>query len=81
MLELHTAVMNENNKDQLWVKVTTLKNLKLAWIRTRNYLLHEDISDEIEVKLVDYAWEEYIQMLKAQPGHWQFFSIMFPSFN
>lgn len=62
--EMHTGIMNENYLDPLWIKITSLSNLQLAWVRSRNYILHEDISDEVEIKLLDVSWEGYIQRLK-----------------
>ncbi len=64
LLELHTGIVNENYLDPFWVKVTSPDNLRLAWVRARNYILHEDLADEIEIRLADVSWDEYLQRLK-----------------
>ncbi|WP_375448820.1 reverse transcriptase domain-containing protein [uncultured Nostoc sp.] len=51
-------------EDQDWNDVISLKNLKLAWARSRNNLLRESLYDETELRLFEINLE--IRLLELQ---------------
>jgi hypothetical protein len=50
--------------DLPWTKTLDGKNLEMAWVRTRNYILYDDFIDEVEIRLVDFAWQTYLDRLR-----------------
>jgi hypothetical protein len=62
--EINIGRCNESFCDELWRKVAGVENLILAWVRARNYILHDDLVDEVEIKLFDANWEEYLLRLR-----------------
>lgn len=50
--------------DLSWLKMLKAANLELAWVRTRYFMLRDDLLDEIEIRLADFFWESYIERLK-----------------
>ena len=46
-----------------WSDIRCEDNLKLAHARTRNYIYYNDFVDEVELKLADYFWSDYVERL------------------
>lgn len=62
--ELYTGICNDSYCDGMWRKVNEVENIILGWVRARNYVLHDDIVDEVELKLIDTNWEEHLLRLR-----------------
>jgi len=49
-----------------WVSITSIENLELAWVRTRQNIQREALIDEIELRLFDYNVEDKLERLRRQ---------------
>ena len=52
-----------NSDKDCWSEIKREENLKLAHARTRNYIFYNDFVDEIELKLADYFWSDFVDRL------------------
>ncbi|MHC5746939.1 MAG: reverse transcriptase domain-containing protein [Nostoc sp.] len=62
--DFQTIWSADATEDQDWNDVISLKNLKLAWARSRNNLLRESLYDETELRLFEINLE--IRLLELQ---------------
>lgn len=59
-----TALSKATNTDKdYWSEIRREVNLKLAHARTRNYIYYNDFVDEVELKLADYFWADFVDRL------------------
>jgi len=49
--------------EDYWSEIRREENLKLAHARTRNYIYYNDFVDDIELKLADYFWPDFVDRL------------------
>ncbi len=49
--------------DLPWQNTINNENIELAWVRSRYYMLRDDLVDEIEIHLADFFWQSYIERL------------------
>lgn len=66
----HVNAVSVTNKelqsDRDWDEVTSLENLRLAWVRTRHRLLDESFFDELEIRLFESNLDENLERMRQQ---------------
>lgn len=53
-------------QDYDWDEITSLENLKLAWIRARRYQMRESLVDELEIKIFEQELETNLSNLQER---------------
>ncbi|MBD2196295.1 MULTISPECIES: RNA-directed DNA polymerase [Calothrix] len=68
--EFHVDISTINSaglkSDQDWIDVTSLENLKLAWVRARHNFFTESLFDEIEIRLFEKNLDANLNRLQQQ---------------
>lgn len=65
-IDFQTIYNTDREKDEDWIGIISLENLRLAWARARNNLLRETLCDETELRLFDLNLEFRLEGLREQ---------------